>query len=454
MDGDNLTESLFLITQYLLTEKLKSYDKKERLSYIYEIDNTLTSQKYIGSSSKNDLDIRFAEHIRSIDEDPGKLYKFVRETEAILTMKCIRTIKIKFKIELLLLEDYMIYKHDVIKNGFNSRYNTMIPNFIFNKKLNPIEKFGEIYEYINNTIDELLIYYDVLESIIDKVRNLYKDDKLSILPDAWININKKITVYNPFIDTINEKCDDGLDLNIIAVYGFYWSDTKETLVYGVRGGLNKLLAQYDFYLNKNKLITKIIEFGLNNINVYPLQYIYAPYSQRNEQLDKYYRILTNNFKKYIDQFFYNKFVFLEFLYTPDQIKKMISISDSKDNLMMFYSSISLKKIEDDEKINKEYTSIIKEKEIIDIKRKKKKQKIMAKRDYRKKKRIEKIEAEELINRKIIENIKLEESIKRILDNMNKIENNIKLCNHDNIEHDMCNTKNKIVKKRNIFVCTK
>lgn len=337
-------EALLLVSIYLLKQKVKLVATSNKVTtYIYCISNSVNNKKYIGSTTKGNIDIRFAEHNECIiNGTQNKFYNFIRDNKASISMDIICTVKIRTYIELLLMEDYWIYKYDAINNGLNSIYNTKIAKIILTKTSNII-KFGFIDNYIDTEVNKMILCSNNYNLIRNKLKCAYKDNKLSSSSNAWLNLNN-ISVYNPFIVNDNIKVKTSLDMNIVVIYGFVWNNNK-THVCGIRGGINNIVQNSYSHIFSNKLTTKILKYGLDNMTVYPLEYIHSNLTDSNKYdvwrvISKRVHIINSKLKKHINQFIDNKFYLLQFLYNKEQIQSFISKCRNSANVTLYCLSLN------------------------------------------------------------------------------------------------------------------
>lgn len=337
-------EALLLVSIYLLKQKVKSLATSNKITtYIYCISNSVNNQKYIGSTTKGNIDVRFTEHNECIiNGTHNKFYNFIRDNKASISMDIICTVKIRTYIELLLMEDYWIYKYDAINNGLNSIYNTKIAKIIFSNMSNII-KFGSINNYIDTEVNKMILCSNNYNLIRNKLKCTYKDNKLSSSENVWLKLNN-ISVYNPFMVNDKIKVKTSLDMSIVVIYGFIW-DNNKIHVCAICGGINNIVPNNYSHIFSNKLTTKILKYGLDNMSIYPLEYIHCNLTDSTRYdvwrvISKHVHIINSKLKKHINEFIDNKFYLLQFLYNNGQIQNFISNCRNSANVTLYCLSLN------------------------------------------------------------------------------------------------------------------
>lgn len=342
-------ESLFLIAQNMINKRLETIKQlTEQTGYIYKITNSVNDQIYIGSTMRESVDKRFAEHIDSVfHSKSGKLYKFVQNSDADMKMEIVESVNFYHKMELLLIEDYWIWKYKSREYGLNTICNTKITKIVNDRNMNKFKKFGEILAFVDKVTNNMIKISENYNNIIEKLKTFKVDCKLSMQPEDWTKCTD-FSIYNPFLLN-HTKTTKKLHSNIIGIYLFFWKDLQDFYLYRKRGGFFNLCNSQK--LLSNILIEKIIKNGIDKMEIHPVYYIHCNFSEYywNNEIDKQIKKLrqsiNNKLKNSLNMFITNRFIIYD-----DKILNFCKKVNDTDNLLKYYSHIIQ---------NKEYLKFIK-----------------------------------------------------------------------------------------------
>lgn len=273
----NEIDLLFETAFKIIETKFSSQEIEKSDGKIYKITNSKDNRVYIGSTI-NDLDIRLKYHMDYCVNE--KMKEYLNDLTIKMNIELIFEKKFYFDNEMLLYEDYYIYKNDSLNNGINSKYNTEITRVIlaqtvgnFADKLKIIDRIIDLNyrEYINyRNICQDANINDIINSFADVyIENNYFtkfDDNMYVcFPDHLIN--KYIDVNGKNV-VINYKT--GIyDSDIIGIYYIEW-DNGNNLIFYKYGGLHAMFKiKSNMYYNK--FFKSVSKYGLN-FKLYPLYY--------------------------------------------------------------------------------------------------------------------------------------------------------------------------------------
>jgi hypothetical protein len=273
----NETELLFETAFKMIEAKFSQLGMNKYKGKIYKIVNDKDNKVYVGSTI-NDLESRFKYHMDYHANEKTKEY-FSDKTIK-MDINLILEKEFYFDSEMLLCEDYNIYKYDSITNGLNLKYNTYITKIIlsssddiFTEKIRRIDREIEtIYrDYLNyNNICKDANIRDIINSfedvyIEDKYFTKFNNDMYVCYPDYLLD--KYIDVNDKSV-TINYKtklCDS----NMIGIYYVEW-DNGNSFIFYKSGGLHTLFkTKSNMYYNK--FLKCVSRYGLK-FKLYPLYY--------------------------------------------------------------------------------------------------------------------------------------------------------------------------------------
>lgn len=291
MDTNEIEDLFTVVFNFLKIENRRL--KIETLTgFVYKISNDKDDRVYIGST-KRDPDMRYSEHIFAVlDKQKTKFYNIVNEINADIKMEILRKFKIRSKLDLELMEDYEIFKHDSINKGLNSKYNTSVAKCIMDKQIKFIDKIGLINDFFYDYVSQTCQYHLSFEHINNIFLNSNFDEKISDSEAQWfIKDNKPILdplfddlfyrynkTYNKFFKVFKyDKEGTELDQNIFSIYAFIWPSLNyKKFVTFSQGGLSNII-NYQKYSYEIKLIKEIVKNGLDDLIIIPLEYQYINY---------------------------------------------------------------------------------------------------------------------------------------------------------------------------------
>jgi hypothetical protein len=316
--ADNNKISLFILVQHLLHEKLDRDDKRKITGYVYKMENDKDNLIYIGSTCKP-LEKRFNEHINSFET--FKFYAHMKKINANWKIIPIVSKNVVSYLELIIMEDYYIYKYQTIENGLNTRYNSVLTNIILNgtdKK----EQISELINYIDNYCIKCNKYTNFISNEAEYIiLTTLKDIKISNDAQYWFK-KDGIEFYNPLIinksqihinkDNINYDTEVGyIDDNTVGLYLIYWNEKKYMTFYR-KGGLKNILIHYNICVEHN-IIREIVNNGIK-CTIIPLSYFKTNNMYRIEVAIFVKKLTSHISKKNVDMILENRYNMLSDIY--------------------------------------------------------------------------------------------------------------------------------------------
>lgn len=292
------TELLFGGAFEVIKSKFSDSTINKNSGKIYKLVNNKDNKIYIGSTI-GELSIRLEYHKKV---HANKLLgNYFLDPSIIMTIELIIEKNFYYDGEMLLLEDYYIYKHDSINNGLNQKYNTDMGKIIFSTtsgdyitKVNTIENvidydYKKYVKYCNLCKDANML--DIINSLRDaniKSKNFIRSDENLYVyyPDYLIDKHMDVSVGNIVSNYDTCNCDN----DILGIYYIEWDNGNHHLFYK-SGGLHTMFkTKSNMYYNKffKLIMTNGIKFRL-----YPLYY----YKMINSNIDGY--IIGDTFRNYM-----------------------------------------------------------------------------------------------------------------------------------------------------------
>lgn len=281
-----MEELLFTVAFKSLDDKFKDITSTT-VGRIYKITNNMDNKMYIGSTTIS-LEERFKFHKSASD---CKLHKHIVNIKGEMSIELIKEVNAKTCEELLLHEDYYIFKNDTVEKGLNLKYNTEIGKIIISNesgdmtaRISSIARCVDEYymKYINsNRISEKMNVSTVINNLGDIILDpamfsKYNED-FGIYYAGFL-LNKSLTICETKVESNYESKQYDMD-----IYGFYlakWENNK-TYIFCRAGGLKNLLtSKVQIYTNK---FIKLIQQNGSNFVIYPLCY----FKNRNREREDY-----------------------------------------------------------------------------------------------------------------------------------------------------------------------
>src|SRR5208282_5079632 len=202
--------------------------------------------------------------------DNTKMGKYIKCNRENLEISLIKEVKVMTRIELLLYEDYYIYKLKSIENGLNTNYNTEIVKMIMSESQE--DKWELLRQKISeNSINEMNYNENKQNPPLREYVKSLRDIKLDLSEKNWKD-DDGIKIYNPLKIIVNKETtyeDPNILKEIYITYLMCWENGDYKIIQR-QGGLQNISKGLDM-IHRDILIEMIMKNGA--MKIFPISYI-------------------------------------------------------------------------------------------------------------------------------------------------------------------------------------